>query len=133
MPMTFSLALTRGAHNAPRLLNDPLVREPDAITGITSGLIAGCKGIVLGTYDGVTGLVTQPYVGARDGGVVGGVLGIGKGLVGAPMKLCEAMAAPVGYPLKGIEMEISQAIARRHRDPVDTARIAQAWKALSMQ
>ena len=60
------------------------------------------------------------------------------------------MAAPVGYPLKGIDMEIAKAVARRYRDPVDTAKIAQgeweyhessevnrqevlaAWKALSL-
>ena len=91
MPMTFTLALARGAHNAPRLWADPMVREPNAITDFRSGVVAGCKGLALGTYDGVTGLFIQPYIGARDGGVVGGLLGVGKGLAGAPMKLFEGM------------------------------------------
>ena len=42
-PMTFTLALAQGSHNAPRLWNDTTVREQDNITGISSGVMAGCK------------------------------------------------------------------------------------------
>lgn len=34
------------------------------------------------------------------------------------------MAAPIGYPLKGLDVEIATAVAKRHRDPIDAARIA---------
>lgn len=42
-PGTFTLALAQGSHNAPRLWGDSTVREPYAVTGISSGLAAGCK------------------------------------------------------------------------------------------
>ena len=44
------------------------------------------QGLVLGTYDGIAGLIAQPYIGARDNGVVGAALGMGKGLAGLPVK-----------------------------------------------
>lgn len=42
-PGTFTLALAQGTHNAPRLWGDSTVREPYTVTGISSGLAAGCK------------------------------------------------------------------------------------------
>lgn len=42
-PMTFSLALAQGSHNAPRLWSDRTVRDQENITGISSGVVAGCK------------------------------------------------------------------------------------------
>lgn len=42
-PGTFTLALAQGSHNAPRLWGDSTVREPYAVTGVSSGLAAGCK------------------------------------------------------------------------------------------
>ena len=42
-PMNFSLALAQGAHNAPKLWGDKTVREQHEITGILSGISAGCK------------------------------------------------------------------------------------------
>jgi hypothetical protein len=42
--------------------------------------------LFLGTYDGIAGLFTQPYMGARDEGVVGAVKGFAKGVAGTPTK-----------------------------------------------
>lgn len=41
---------------------------------------------VLQTYDGVTGLVTQPILGAQEEGGIGLAKGVGKGLMGAIVK-----------------------------------------------
>lgn len=40
----------------------------------------------LGFYDGITGIVTQPIRGAKQGGVGGFFKGVGKGLGGAILK-----------------------------------------------
>ena len=40
-------------------------------------------------YDGIAGIVKEPYRGARDGGVVGAMLGVGKGLMSCPFKMAE--------------------------------------------
>ena len=85
----------------------------------------------LGTYDSVAGLITQPYNGAREGGILGFFKGAGKGLVGAPIKMFAAAAAPVAYPLKGIDVQMSRAFTSRRRDPVIMARIEQGeWERL---
>jgi hypothetical protein len=42
-PMTFTVAMAQGSHNAPKLWNDKTVRPSDPITGLGSGLKAGVK------------------------------------------------------------------------------------------
>lgn len=42
-PMTFSVGMAQGAHNAPKLWGDKTVRPQEKITGFGSGLKAACK------------------------------------------------------------------------------------------
>lgn len=42
-PMTFTLALAKGAHNAPLLWGDTTVREVPRVAGVRSGVLIGCK------------------------------------------------------------------------------------------
>ena len=42
-PGTFTVAMAQGAHNAPRMWGDKTVRPQDKITGVVSGVTAGCK------------------------------------------------------------------------------------------
>lgn len=77
--------------------------------------------MALGVYDGITGLVRLPVVGARENGILGAISGVGKGLASAPMKLFSAAAAPVGYPLKGVDVRASKIFARRGGDMVERA------------
>ncbi|KAJ9639324.1 hypothetical protein H2199_006357 [Coniosporium tulheliwenetii] len=86
-PMAFTVALAQGSHNAPRLWRDTTVRPTDKITGLGSGLKAAGKGFVLGTYDGISGLVMQPVIGGREDGVLGAAKGFAKGIIGLPVKL----------------------------------------------
>ena len=71
-----------------------------------SGLKAAGEEFVFGIYDGVTGLVVQPYTGARDGGATGFVKGVGMGLTGFVLKDLAAIFGPVGYTFKGIHKEL---------------------------
>ncbi|GFT91712.1 vacuolar protein sorting-associated protein 13 [Nephila pilipes] len=48
----------------------------------THGIAESGKGLVMGVFDGVTGIVTKPIEGAREGGVGGFFKGVGKGLIG---------------------------------------------------
>ncbi|KAH8684716.1 hypothetical protein BGZ60DRAFT_479077 [Tricladium varicosporioides] len=106
MPMDLSLAVAQGFHNAPRLYGDTTVRRPTRITGMKSGLKAAGEEFVFGIYDGVTGLVVQPYTGARDNGAFGFVKGVGMGLTGFVLKDLAAIFGPFGYTLKGIHKEL---------------------------
>ncbi|CAL1260771.1 unnamed protein product [Larinioides sclopetarius] len=46
------------------------------------GIAQSGKGLFMGVFDGVTGIVTKPIEGAREGGVGGFFKGVGKGLIG---------------------------------------------------
>ena len=104
--MDVSLAIAQGFHNAPRLYGDRTVRTPIRITGFHSGLRAAGEEFTFGIYDGVSGLVLQPYHGAKENGALGFVSGIGKGFGGFVLKDLAAIFGPVGYTLKGVHKEM---------------------------
>jgi len=106
LPMDLTLAVAQGFHNAPRLYGDSTVRKPTRITGVKSGLKAAGEEFVFGIYDGFSGVVVQPYRGARDGGPVGFVKGVGMGLTGFVLKDLAAIFGPFGYTLKGVHKEL---------------------------
>ena len=105
-PMDLSLAIAQGFHNAPRLYGDTTVRTPPRISGFHSGLRAAGSEFAFGIYDGVTGLVLQPYHGARTNGALGFVQGVGKGIGGFVLKDLAAVIGPFGYTLKGVHKEL---------------------------
>ena len=77
---TFSIVydIWEGFDNIPGLIGSD-TRERGKITGASSGFIEGGLGLVYGIWDGVTGLVTEPYVGMKqDGGAKGAALGVGR-------------------------------------------------------
>lgn len=49
-------------------------------------LIELIQELLLGTYDGITGIVTLPVRGAKEEGIIGFAKGIGQGIVGMPVK-----------------------------------------------
>lgn len=104
--MDLALAVAQGFHNAPRLYGDSTVRTPRRISGMKSGLRAAGEEFAFGIYDGVTGLVLQPYHGVKNDGAKGLVQGIGKGLFGFVLKDLAAIIGPVGYTLKGVHKEM---------------------------
>ncbi|KAH0157064.1 UDP-Glycosyltransferase/glycogen phosphorylase, partial [Aureobasidium melanogenum] len=108
-PMKFTVAMAEGAHNAPHLWGDRSARKPVKVTGIMSGISAGCQELLLGTYDGVTGLVTLPVRGAKEQGMIGFAKGIGQGIVGMPVKFWAGMSGITGYPMQGVDEQIKKA------------------------
>lgn len=104
--MDLALAIAQGFHNAPRLYGDSTVRTTTRISGIQSGLRAAGEEFVFGVYDGFTGLVLQPFNGAKKDGVLGFFQGVGKGLGGFILKDLAAIIGPVGYTLKGMHKEL---------------------------
>lgn len=82
------------------------MRTTRRISGLHSGLRAAGEEFVFGIYDGVTGLVLQPYNGAKQHGTLGFVSGLGKGCVGFILKDFAGIVGPVAYTLKGIHKEM---------------------------
>lgn len=107
-PMDFSLAIARGFHNAPLLYGDETVRRPEHITGFKSGLKAAGKGLGLGFYDGISGLVTQPVQAVKKEGPSGFLKGLGKGIGGLILKPGAGIWGVTGYALAGIDKEVGK-------------------------
>jgi hypothetical protein len=85
-PMDFLLALTRGFKNAPKLYGDDTVRSNNNVYNFKSGVTTASRELGLGCFDGITGLVTQPYRGAANHGLKGFPAGVGKGIGGLILK-----------------------------------------------
>ncbi|CAH8497176.1 unnamed protein product [Schistosoma guineensis] len=63
-----------------RKRREQLARRPETFG---AGLAQGGRGLFMGVFHGVTGVVTKPFEGAKKEGVEGFFKGFGKGLVGA--------------------------------------------------
>jgi hypothetical protein len=85
-PMDFLLALTRGFKNAPKLYGDDTVRSKNNVYNFQSGVSTASRELCLGCFDGITGLVTQPYRAAAKHGLRGFPAGFGKGIGGLILK-----------------------------------------------
>jgi hypothetical protein len=129
-PMDLTLAITQGFHNAPRLYGDETVRRPPRVTGFHSGTRAGRDELVYGVMDGVSGLVTQPYNGAKKNGVMGAVRGVGFGIGGFVLKDIAALLGPLAYTMKGLDAEYMKRY--QPTNYLRRARIAEGQKELSM-
>jgi len=69
---------------------------------VGEGLARGGKRLVLGVYRGVTGIFTDPYQGARRGGVGGFVRGLGVGIAGVVVKPVVGGVDFVSLTMQGI-------------------------------
>lgn len=66
-----------GIDNLPGMMGSD-VREKGKITGFTSGCKEAGLGLGYGIWDGITGLVTEPMMGAKRDGIKGAFRGAGK-------------------------------------------------------
>jgi hypothetical protein len=125
--MDFSLALSKGFHNAPKLYGDETVRKSDQVTDFASGQRAAWKEFGFGLYDGITGLVTQPVKGAQKEGAAGFIKGIGKGIGGVMLKPGAGFFAIPGYSMKGVYKEMSKHSGSSVQNYIIAARTAQGY------
>jgi len=68
---------------------------------IVSGVGHGAKSFGLGIWDGVTGVVTAPYKGAKKEGAKGFGKGLGKGLLGLVTKPASGVVGLIGHTVQG--------------------------------
>jgi len=101
------------------------VRPEARVTGFHSGLKAAGKEFSYGVYDGITGLVTQPIKGAKQGGAAGALKGLGRGIGGLILKNGAAVWAIPAYAMKGIHREIVKLGTKDVAGYISSARAAQ--------
>ncbi|KAI9167696.1 Sterol 3-beta-glucosyltransferase [Paramyrothecium foliicola] len=114
------LALTEGLRNAPRLYGDE-VKDHGKVKDWQSGGVVAAKNFAHGFYDGVTGVVTQPYKGAKAEGALGFLKGAGRGSIGLIAKPGSAMFGLMAYPAQGIFKSLT---GRKVSDPIFKAKCA---------
>jgi len=115
-------AMTEGLHNVPRYYGEK-VRDHGQVTGFKSGAVVGAKNFVFGFADGLSDVVTKPYVGARDGGALGAVIGVGKGLGNLTAKTGSAMFGVITYPSAGIAKSIRASVHKGTRKVIEERRL----------
>jgi hypothetical protein len=94
--ITTTIAGGAGAAGAPQLARGD-------VSSMRQGLVEG--GVTFGKsiFRGVTGIVTNPIKGAEEGGMLGFVQGVGKGLVGVPAGVVGGALAAASKVTEGID------------------------------
>ncbi|KAL2020724.1 hypothetical protein VTK56DRAFT_8024 [Thermocarpiscus australiensis] len=126
------LGLARGFRNAPKLYGDETVRPTEKVTGVASGLKLAGKEFGLGLYDGISGLVTQPWKGAAKEGGRGFVKGVGKGIGGLMLKPAAAVWSLPAYTFQGVQAEVRNMLARSSMNYIITSRVLQGEEDLRL-
>ncbi|XP_067143145.1 intermembrane lipid transfer protein Vps13 isoform X2 [Centruroides vittatus] len=70
---------------------------------LRQGLAQSGKGLVMGVFEGVTGIVTKPIEGAREGGAGGFFKGVGKGLLGVVVRPTSGVADFTSESLEAVK------------------------------
>jgi UDP:flavonoid glycosyltransferase YjiC (YdhE family) len=127
-PVEVSVSLTKGFHNLPKLWGDDTVRPQEQVSDFKSGAMAAGKEFGFGWYDGVTGLVTQPWKGAQKDGASGFVKGIGKGVAGFATKPFAGFSGILGHTLKGVQKEVQKLFGKNVQNYIVASRVAQGYE-----
>ncbi|KAF3387337.1 Sterol 3-beta-glucosyltransferase UGT80A2 [Penicillium rolfsii] len=125
LPADFSLGMSRGFHNAPKIYHDSTVIDPPPVVGFRSGFTAAGKELRDGLYFGITGIGTHPRDGYKKGGVKGLFKGVGKATGGLFLKPTAGLWGLAGYPLSGILREINDSLGRHQKCMIVMGRISQ--------
>jgi UDP:flavonoid glycosyltransferase YjiC (YdhE family) len=124
-PMDISMSFTKGFHNLPKAWGDNTVRPQPQITDFISGAKTAGKEFGLGMYDGITGIVMQPWKGAQKEGLGGFAKGFGKGIGGLVAKPSAAAFGILGYTMKGIHKEVQRIPGSGVQTYIMASRLAQ--------
>ncbi|KAF4556437.1 Sterol 3-beta-glucosyltransferase-like protein 5 [Elsinoe fawcettii] len=127
-PVEVSMSLTKGSHNLPKLWGDDTVRAQPQVDGFVSGARAAGKHFGLGMYDGLTGIVTQPWKGAQKEGAVGFAKGVGRGFGGFFAKSMAGSLGILSYPLKGVQKEVQKLFNGNVQNYIITSRTVQGYE-----
>lgn len=119
------LAFTEGMRNAPRLYGGK-VNDHGPVTGWKSGFMVSGKNFGSGIGQGFSGVVQEPVRGAQQGGSMGAIKGVGKGLLGFCTGVSSAAVGVVAYPGWGIYQSIQRSLHTRTRDRIVAARTEEA-------
>ncbi|KAF5392333.1 hypothetical protein D9757_001426 [Collybiopsis confluens] len=118
-----------GFYNMPKLYGSQ-VRQPGKVTGFSSGVKEAGKGLVYGYYDGITGLVREPWQGAQEEGFVGAVKGAGRSFINATMRPAAGIVGVIAQPIQGAYMSAQNTLVKERDRPHYRARVEDGRQAV---
>lgn len=101
------------------------MRPQERVGGFKSGVKAVGREFGFGWYDGITGLVTQPWKGAQKEGASGFVKGIGKGVGGFIAKPGAAVLGILSHTMQGVSKEVQKLFGNEVHSYITASRVAQ--------
>ncbi|KAF2450446.1 glycosyltransferase family 1 protein [Karstenula rhodostoma CBS 690.94] len=125
-PLDFSMNVAQGFHNVPKLYGGE-VRQVDKVTDFQSGLKVAAKQFGFGLYDGIAGIVTDPYKGAKKEGGLGFVKGVGRGIFSVPFRVMGGAWSVPAYAMKGLYQEMLKNQGSGVQNYIIAARISQGY------
>ncbi|KAK7186361.1 glycosyltransferase family 28 domain-containing protein [Paraphaeosphaeria sporulosa] len=125
-PLDFSMNVAQGFHNVPKLYGGE-VRQVDKVTDLQSGLKVAAKQFGFGLYDGIAGIVTDPYKGAKKEGGLGFVKGVGRGIFSVPFRVMGGAWSVPAYAMKGLYQEMLKNQGSGVQNYIIAARISQGY------
>ncbi|CAO2649706.1 Nn.00g009980.m01.CDS01 [Neocucurbitaria sp. VM-36] len=126
-PVDISVNLTRGMHNIPKLWGDDTVRPQERVSDFKSGVKAVGREFGFGFYDGISGLVTQPWKGAQENGASGFVKGVGKGIGGFIAKPGAACLGILSHTMQGFSKEVQKLFGSDAQTYIVASKAAQGY------
>jgi hypothetical protein len=84
------------------------VTADERMSNVGAGLLAGGKTFGEGLLKSVTGIVADPLAGAKAGGVLGFVSGMGRGLVGVPGQIIGGALSGAAKVTEGLDASINK-------------------------
>ena len=86
--------------------------------GVLEGLVDGSESVISGISSGVSGLFRKPIEEGAKGGMLGFVVGVGKGVVGVAVKPVLGVADGITSVAQGISNQVSNAVAITRMRPM---------------
>ncbi|KAI9368543.1 hypothetical protein BJX61DRAFT_212796 [Aspergillus egyptiacus] len=111
------LATTEGLRAVPRLYGEES-KDHGTVKDWKSGLVVGCNTFSHGMVEGLSGVFSKPYKGAKEEGALGAVKGLAKGTIGAGAHIGSAALGLVAYPGQGICKSIHSSVRSKTRKEI---------------
>ncbi|KAL5339043.1 hypothetical protein BJX70DRAFT_177089 [Aspergillus crustosus] len=117
MMVDIPLATTEGLRAVPRLYGEE-TKDHGTVKDWKSGMVVGYNAFSHGMVDGLTGVFTQPYKGAKEEGALGAMKGLAKGTIGVTAHMGSAALGLVAYPGQGICKSIHSSMRSKTRKAI---------------
>ncbi|KAJ7063648.1 glycosyltransferase family 1 protein [Mycena amicta] len=127
--LTIVASVHEGIYNMPRLYGSK-VRKAGKVTDFASGIKEGGKGLFYGYYDGITGLVREPYEGGKKDGFAGAIKGSLRSFANATVRPAGGIAGAIAHPIRGLWKSVQPPLTAKHENKLREVRISDGVEAV---